>query len=172
MGVPVVDTAEILSTQTNYWTDGIHLTSAAYTEVGNGLTALFGALGVKDVKHVSGGATINPYDQAFGIATPATYSTCNSVPSLSLDPGQILAFPLYFDTPSQVTVMACAGTSAATIGIHYAQDLVPGFTTATIPANTTVAVAGMSFARGYRTIVLRNEGAATLNINALSFSPR
>lgn len=177
-GIGWIDSVEQLSTITNLWTDGVHLTSYAYNELGWHLSALFANRDTGS-RNVCAGSIFYPSDYIGkgGLIQPDSYTgfTTKSGNVLRLTAGQALTIGAYFDddvfpvvhsynsTASTVTINALYAGNGTYRGIPYA-DL--GHNPATsLRESLTCGI----LRKGYRTLVLTNAGAATAYIEAVEF---
>lgn len=96
-----VDIAEVLQEHGEPWTDGIHLTPAAYTEVGVSLAALAGPYGVTPPK-VGPGARIGPRLRAHvgGTVVQRGGATNNAV--IRLTAGQVCVLPVQVESDCEL----------------------------------------------------------------------
>jgi lysophospholipase L1-like esterase len=175
-GCPFIDAAEQLESVTSMWTDGVHLSTFAYNELGWHLAGLFlrrdgginrfaegGLFYASDA--IGHGGTLSAYGAAKGGGT-----------IISLAAGQTYAIGGYFEDEVQPVIHTVNSSGVNfTLGAYYAggQTATAGVPVAQLVHDQTKGarqkLIGPKLRRGYRTLFLRNDGANTAFIEAIEF---
>lgn len=174
-----VDSVEQLATISNAWTDGVHLTSFAYNELGWHLSALFVGRD-KAARSVCSGSMFYPADYIGkgGLIQPDSYTgfSTKSGYVLRLTPGQTLTIGAYFaDDVFPVVHSYNPTASAAVVSALYAGNgTYRGIPFADLSHNPAVSLRQSltcaELRKGYRTLVLTNNGADMVYIEAIEFA--
>lgn len=171
--LPFVDTEELISTVTVKWSDQTHLAPAAYNEIGWMLAALF--LRRDTSSHCVAPGDI--YYEADKLGHGGALSVWASAKAgggtlIALTAGQTYAIGVYVEEDVQ-PVIHCVNSSGVsfTLNAYYA-----GATNISLPGLTHDQTFGTRqkllapiLRRGYRTLMIRNDGANTGFIEAIEF---
>ncbi|MBU9401630.1 hypothetical protein KTE13_17990 [Burkholderia multivorans] len=176
-GVEFVDCAEVLQTITAYHTDGIHLTSFAYAELGWALSGLFMKRN-GDMQRITGGEIFYP-DDALGHCPAGNVINWTGGKGnnrlIQLTPGQVYAVGI--DCLADVTPVIHSICVSGTNGLSYyyaggtASD--KGVPTAILSHNSTYGLRQSlvcpELKKGRRAFFIRNDSSSTSYIEAIEF---
>jgi lysophospholipase L1-like esterase len=182
-GVEFVDTAEMLQTVTSYFTDGVHLTSFAYSEIGWQLAGLF-MMRNGEMQRVASGEIYYP-DDALGHCPPGAVITwTDSNGNTGKGNGRLIAllagqsYAVGVDCTDEVTpiVHSVLNAGAATLKFYYSGGGAQSDRGVPSTAITHDGSYGLrqSFVctklkKGRRMFAIRNDGSTTAYIEAIEF---
>jgi lysophospholipase L1-like esterase len=175
--IPYVDAVQQIATISNVWTDGVHLTSFAYCELGWNLAALFLNRDMAFTQ-VSSGDLYYPQDY---IGTGGTYTINANAKGGALQvltQTQTYAIGMYVESDCAMLIHSYNTTGNSPILNAYYSGGGSGIRGATNSSLTHVSannirqsIMTVPLKRGYRTIYIRNDSATAIsaNIEAIEF---
>jgi hypothetical protein len=122
-GIPYIDASEQLSTITSMWTDGVHLSTFAYFELGWHIAALFSSREEK-ARSIAGGAFFLPQDNIMSTTNAAlrteTLAVGGYLYQLTANAAQDIPFGAYFEEDVIPVIHSYnASTNTVTLRANY-----------------------------------------------------
>ena len=171
-GIPFIDAAQQVSTLTNIWTDGVHLTSLAYREMGWHIAALFARTDAS-MREVGVGTFVAAAQGMGSGGSVFTWTVgSESRQLLQLSPGQTLAIGVNCLNRCQPIVHSVNGTG--TTSVLSAYNSAGALGTVKLNHVPSEGIEQMLYATpieaGYRIIQIRNEGTGLAYIKGVEFT--
>jgi lysophospholipase L1-like esterase len=170
-----VDATEQLSSVTNEWTDGTHLTSYAYSELGWHLLALF-VNRDRARQSICTSATYYPTDFIARGGSLYSDSRARSGYFTQLTPGQFLTIGGYFDDDVQpvITSFKTGGAIGVLTVLYAGNGVYRGLPINELAHDPSIAIRQELTAnvlrRGYRVLTITNNGTDNCYIETIEFA--